>query len=921
MGDAKEKLLKAIRHYQDSLERHTKTGSSDKLLHAIEKLSKLPIRVCHLEETGIGRTVNGLKKIDGKVGENARNLVDTWKSMVKGEDDAEQEQLGKQNERLEECEENEMMDEDPDPESLQICDEDEQNYNKSSYLEHENSSHKKSGNHNQDYQNSNGRHDSKSRSHSKDDRTSKRKHSDDESDSTHGAKKSKVDRERHKRNTSSSHKSLSSSDSESQSDNESDDSSERESSSSQGKSRKSRRNSSASSDRSSSDSEHSSEDDSSSERDTKRNKQKTQYSEKKTKKSHHRDSSASSSDSESRQKNNRSKEKSKCKEKDVSRKHSKSNSESDRDSKEKHKKSKSSSDSKDKYNKGKESSRDSKEKHNRSKENKNDKDSKEKESRSKKDSSSSKSKSRHEDSQYKNKKDSKESEKLKSKSGSDRESKSSNKQEKNKVSNDLLQEKKSSKSYKEKDSSGKSQTDKKRETEPSEDKHSKKHKGSSHSKDSKSKSHSSSSSSRGKDKDSSTEGKKDKDKKERDKNEKSESEKSKKDSSSSNSVKENEKDKSKTQSKAASSSSKPKAPSQKLPIIYGIDSESGASFADVLGMLEAPVFSKNKKKSSAVSQEKSSPEKSYNDKVKVTKSIASTSANTSSSKVTTTEVPKLLKDPGELEPLDINMSSLLPTITPNYRPLGVVLDNNQPKKMWTDDEALSHVITAKHQRTKVYSGNKTFYTKVPSLFELCSRVLQDNIDALEYTGGVPYSILKPIIEKATPDQLFQLEFHNPYLIEDSDELWLLHCQKEFRTHRREEMESWRDMYMRCLDEREAKLKALTANIKQSQDVKLPVRTTKLAYLDTVVKPPRNIAKRQAKNGTAVDIKRPSQTPTERLNQLAKSGEASKVAVPNPGKAAVERSSSHSHSSAHIKPKKAPLMAKTLSLLKSRFGRR
>ena len=31
-------------------------------------------------------------------------------------------------------------------------------------------------------------------------------------------------------------------------------------------------------------------------------------------------------------------------------------------------------------------------------------------------------------------------------------------------------------------------------------------------------------------------------------------------------------------------------------------------------------------------------------------------------------------------------------------------------------------------RTKVFSGNKTGYTNVPSLYELCIRVLIENID-------------------------------------------------------------------------------------------------------------------------------------------------------------------------------------------------
>jgi hypothetical protein len=67
--------------------------------------------------------------------------------------------------------------------------------------------------------------------------------------------------------------------------------------------------------------------------------------------------------------------------------------------------------------------------------------------------------------------------------------------------------------------------------------------------------------------------------------------------------------------------------------------------------------------------------------------------------------------------------------------------------------------------------------------------------ALEYTGGVPYDLLKPVLQHATPDQLFTLEHHNPYLIEDTGELWQFHCQREFRTKQRQDMETAREMYM------------------------------------------------------------------------------------------------------------------------------
>ena len=69
------------------------------------------------------------------------------------------------------------------------------------------------------------------------------------------------------------------------------------------------------------------------------------------------------------------------------------------------------------------------------------------------------------------------------------------------------------------------------------------------------------------------------------------------------------------------------------------------------------------------------------------------------------------------------------------------------------------------------------------------------LTALGFTGGVPFDLLKPVLEHATAEQLGNLEHYNPYLIEDTDAIWQYHCQKDFRNKKREEMESWRDMYL------------------------------------------------------------------------------------------------------------------------------
>lgn len=59
------------------------------ILHCISKLSNLPVTVQHLQETGVGRTVNALRKYDGGIGDAAKALVAKWKAMVANEESSE----------------------------------------------------------------------------------------------------------------------------------------------------------------------------------------------------------------------------------------------------------------------------------------------------------------------------------------------------------------------------------------------------------------------------------------------------------------------------------------------------------------------------------------------------------------------------------------------------------------------------------------------------------------------------------------------------------------------------------------------------------------------------------------------------------------------------------------------------------------
>jgi elongin-A len=68
------------------------------LLHCLEKLANLQVKVSDLQATGIGRTVNSLRKKPGKVGDTVRSLVTKWMAIVEShmtEDEEAQDHSGK----------------------------------------------------------------------------------------------------------------------------------------------------------------------------------------------------------------------------------------------------------------------------------------------------------------------------------------------------------------------------------------------------------------------------------------------------------------------------------------------------------------------------------------------------------------------------------------------------------------------------------------------------------------------------------------------------------------------------------------------------------------------------------------------------------------------------------------------------------
>lgn len=183
---------------------------------------------------------------------------------------------------------------------------------------------------------------------------------------------------------------------------------------------------------------------------------------------------------------------------------------------------------------------------------------------------------------------------------------------------------------------------------------------------------------------------------------------------------------------------------------------------------------------------------------------------------------------------------------------------------------------------------------------MCVHILQEHVDSIEECGGLPYDVLEPILERAVPSTLARIEEYNVHLMQDTSPLWERFCRKHFPKEQREEMESWREMFERCTEERERKLSMLKVKVKDSYArEKDGQKKAKLAYVGLNAKPPRTVRAAQARNGTA--------------------GSASGINIRRPGLGGPSGGGGGPPAPAPKKPKVAPMMAKTLKMARGMKG--
>ncbi|XP_004077244.2 elongin-A [Oryzias latipes] len=219
-----------------------------------------------------------------------------------------------------------------------------------------------------------------------------------------------------------------------------------------------------------------------------------------------------------------------------------------------------------------------------------------------------------------------------------------------------------------------------------------------------------------------------------------------------------------------------------------------------------------------------------------------------------------------------------------------------------------------NRKMQVYSGAKTlFLPTMMSLYQQCIRTLQNNINMLYETGGVPFELLEPVLERCTPDQLQRIEECNPIYIGVTDHLWGRHCLRDFKGYKLQEYESWKEMYLRLSEERERKLRRLTKTIVSAQSNKPKGRQVKMAFIHTVAKPPRDVRIQQEIHGTAA----------QQPHQLKCSVKGQENRLKSSCHEPIRSSSTSTGGSndARKKTRVAPMMAKSLKAFKKQLGRR
>ncbi|CAJ0609389.1 unnamed protein product [Cylicocyclus nassatus] len=260
----------------------------------------------------------------------------------------------------------------------------------------------------------------------------------------------------------------------------------------------------------------------------------------------------------------------------------------------------------------------------------------------------------------------------------------------------------------------------------------------------------------------------------------------------------------------------------------------------------------------------------------------------------------------------------MPVLT-NYQPfpqaVRVAKDANTSP---ADDFNPENMFKPRNERGKVFAGRrKSTPLIVPSLFNICLRVLSNNIGVLLYAEYIPYDVLKPVLEKCTDEELASIETKHPYIEDDSGELWQRLVSKKYPGEEPDTDGSWKELYYYLEKEKEEKLKRLSQRIGKMHQADSAKGQRKTLLADATA--PLSVRRRQMQHGIA-HVSRPLPSAIEVSSARRKIFETggSKAALSTLPSAVVNRNSTvGAKTDRHAKKppaKKGALMIKTMKML-------
>ncbi|KAH7873595.1 RNA polymerase II transcription factor SIII subunit A-domain-containing protein [Lentinula edodes] len=69
--------------------------------------------------------------------------------------------------------------------------------------------------------------------------------------------------------------------------------------------------------------------------------------------------------------------------------------------------------------------------------------------------------------------------------------------------------------------------------------------------------------------------------------------------------------------------------------------------------------------------------------------------------------------------------------------------------------------------------------RIQSLVQLCQRVAGNYIESISSLGELPFTLVRPILDRCSAEQLLRVEDASPHLKRDSEELWRALCRRTY----------------------------------------------------------------------------------------------------------------------------------------------